>query len=65
MGAADFGVVVLGDSTVSTVLMRFEGPVGVSCSLGEPGKAPGISSFSWREASFAGTVRGARAEGSS
>lgn len=41
--------------------MRFEGTVGVSISLGEPGKAPGISSLSWRDASFAGTVRGARA----
>jgi len=58
IGVADFGVASLGSPAV---LMRLEGTVGVSWSLGEPGKAPGISSLSWRDASFAGTVRGARA----
>lgn len=56
MGAADTGV------AASVILLRFEGPVGVSCSVGEPGKVPGISSLSWRDASLAGTVRGARVD---
>jgi hypothetical protein len=34
----------------------------VFCSMGEPGKVPGISSLSWSDASLAGTVRGARVD---
>jgi hypothetical protein len=56
IGAAATGV------AASVLLMRFEGAVGVSCSTGEPGNVPGISSLSWRVASLAGTVRGARVD---
>jgi hypothetical protein len=56
IGAAATGV------AASVLLMRFEGAVGVSCSTGEPGNVPGISSLSWRDASLAGTVRGARVD---